>query len=287
VFWYDGQLFDDSPSNTGADDIPNGPLSHPPFDTAGLRFGASVFTTLRVYGQRLDHPMTQWQAHCDRLKNSLTYFTWSEPDWSSIYVGCQLLKDHYPVLRITVFPDGKVWISGRSLPPNLDRQQQKGISAWLAPADYARSFPSHKTGNYLACWLARQAAQRHGAQEAILTNVNGDWLETATGNLWGWADGQWWSPLSQQIGRQCLPGIMRQRILYLLTEFDQPVNSQHWDKSTWSRFEAIAYSNCVVQLLPIHTILLGRTTLEYNPQHASLKALQQRLTTSAEHTGDS
>ena len=45
----------------------------------------------------------------------------------------------------------------------------------------------HKTGNYLACWLAKNAgAKKVGAQEAILTSDQGEWLETSTGNLWGW-----------------------------------------------------------------------------------------------------
>ncbi|MEO1621796.1 MAG: aminotransferase class IV [Cyanobacteria bacterium J06632_3] len=275
MFWYDGQLYESE-----VDDVAG-------FDTAAVRFGASVFTTLRVYDGSLDHPMTQWQGHCDRLTQSLTHFKWPIPHWPAVHEGCQVLKAHYPVLRITVFSDGKAWVTGRELPADLANHQQKGITAWLAPADYTRSFPEHKTGNYLACWLARQAAQRQGADEAILTNAQGDWLETATGNLWGWVNGQWWTPAGTSLGNQCLPGLMRQRILYLLAEMGHTVNLAPWPQLTWSQFDAIAYSNCVVQLLPIHTILFEHTTLEYDSQHASLKALQQLIIRSTEHAGDS
>ena len=186
MYWYDGRLC----SEVSSDDV----LASSPFNDAGLRFGASVFTTMRVYEQRLDGPRSQFSAHCDRLSHSIRAFGWQPPNWPSIHKGCQSLLQHYPVIRITLFPDGSEWITGRALPPELSTQQKEGISCWIAPATYARSLPTHKTGNYLACWLARQQAQKHGTQEAILTNARGDWLETATGNLWGWGQGQWWTP---------------------------------------------------------------------------------------------
>ncbi len=271
-FWYDGALFDEDdwavvglPSDTGS-------------LQAGLRFGASVFTTLRVYEQDLAHPMTMWERHCDRIAQSLTYFTWPHPDWPSIRKGAQQLKACYPILRITVFPDGKAWITGRDLPPSLSQQQVEGVTCWLAPAAYLRSFPLHKTGNYLACWQARKQAQQCGAQEAILTNAQGEWLETATGNLWGvfrdQSEHRWCMPLS----KLCLPGLMRGRLQALLSAEGQSIGELPWTRAVVERFDAIAYSNCVVGLLPVHTILDRDITLKYDVQNASLKALQLRLT---------
>lgn len=278
--WYDGHLFED------------GHLMMP-LDNAGLKFGATVFTTLQVHHQDLDHPLTQWQAHCDRLAHSIQQFSWIPPDWSAIYTGAQVLMSRYPILRITIFPDGREWIVGRSLPDQLTQQQQTGVACWVAPPDYARSLPTHKTGNYLACWLARQQAQSHGAQEAILTNVQGDWLETATGNLWGWTSGGFTESGSIESGSKrrdseasgwhtpvhehCLPGIMRSFLEQLLCESGQPVSHQPWSRQRLLSFEALAYSNCAVGLLPIHTIVDGAATLVYNPHHAKLKALQQQL----------
>ncbi|MEL7510785.1 MAG: aminotransferase class IV [Cyanobacteria bacterium J06554_3] len=273
MFWYDGQLFLDDESDDEALSINCSALLTDVLLGEGLRFGSSVFTTMRVYGQSLEHPMTQWQGHCDRITHSLTQFGWPIPNWTSIHKGCQALKNIYPVLRIAVFPTGKSLITGRALPPQLGQRRQLGISAWLAPTDYARSLPTHKTGNYLACSLARQQAQTLGADEAILAAASGDWLETATGNLWGWADGQWWTPL----GNRCLPGLMRKKLCQLLQKKGQAVNGEAWTPAAVKRFDAIAYSNCVVQLLPIHTIFNEHTKLEYNAQHASLKALQQLL----------
>ena len=263
AFWYDGSLFTgDTAEATSV-----------PLDGVGLRFGATVFTTLRVYHQDLDHPLTQWQGHCDRLRRSLERFDWPLPDWPAVRSGCQHLKAHFPILRVTLFPDGREWITGRSLPPQLAAQQQTGVRCWVAPSDYARSLPMHKTGNYLACYLAQQQAQRHGADEAILTGAQGNWLETATGNLWGWAEGQWWTPTDSQ----CLPGLMREQLIQTLTNGGQPPNGYVWTPERVEDFEAIAYSNCAVELLPVHTIFSGTTTLEYNPKHASIQALQRQI----------
>ncbi len=261
TFWYDGTLFQKG-----------GPAPAFVGDEA-LRFGASVFTTLRIYDANLSHPQTQWQAHCDRLTHSLQSFSWQPPNWTDIEIGCQHLTGRYSVLRITIFPNGKEWITGRSLPLNLTQSQKTGITCWVAPAEYTRSLPTHKTGNYLACWLSRQQAQTHGAHEAILTGSEGEWLETATGNLWGWANGQWFTPMT----RQCLPGIMRHRLQKILMASGQTIGYQAWDAEQMMSFEAIAYSNCVVRLLPIHTILKGATKLEYDPNHDAIRALQRHL----------
>ena len=261
--WFNGTLF--------AADCPA--IGNRAFDDKALKFGASVFTTMRVYEQRLDHPRSQFSAHCDRLTHSLRTFDWHSPNWPSVHKGCQQLLPHYPVIRITIFSDGTEWITGRTLPPKLAVWQQEGIACWLAPSTYARSLPTHKTGNYLACWLARQQAQKYGADEAILTNCQGDWLETATGNLWGWADGQWWTPL----GNRCLPGLMREKLCQLLQKKGQVVNGDAWTPAVVKRFEAIAYSNCVVELLPIHTVLQGTQQISFDPHHHKLRSLLQQI----------
>ena len=269
-FWYDGRFFESGASSAQL-----------PFDTVALRFGASVFTTLRVHRQDLAHPMTMWKAHRDRLNHSLSYFDWAQPNWISIYQGAEQLTAHYLVLRITVFPGGKAWITGRDLPTDLPQQQTEGVTCWLASADYQRSFPMHKTGNYLACWQARKQAQQVGAQEAILTGAQGEWLETATGNLWGVTEGRWWTPLQTQ----CLPGLMRARLQTLLSAKGVKVSGVPWTRSIVEGFDVIAYSNCVVGLLPVHTILDGDTKLKYNVQNTNLRALQHQLTSLASRTG--
>lgn len=263
AYWYSGRWVDEK-SVSKVDR---------PLDNIGLRFGATVFTTMRVYENELSHPLTQWRRHCDRLQRSLADFGWMQPDWEAVRAGCEQVIADSPIVRITIFPDGCEWITGRALPIDLLEQQQRGISAWVAPITYRRSLPTHKTGNYLACWLAKSRAKMAGAAEAVLASEQSAWLETSTGNLWGWKDGHWWTPKTEQ----CLPGLMREWLIDRLQSAGEPVDFRPWDAQIVLDFEAIAYSNCVVQLLPIHTILNEQTKLNYDAQHASIRALRRQI----------
>ncbi|MEM9808609.1 MAG: aminotransferase class IV [Cyanobacteria bacterium P01_D01_bin.56] len=235
-----------------------------------LSYGASVFTTMRVYGHSLEHPLTAWQLHCDRITHSLNAFNWPQPNWEDIIQGCQSLLRDYPVLRIAILANGNELITGRLLPENLNQQQQQGVSLWGANGNqYQRSLPEHKTGNYLPCWLAMQAAKHHGARDAILMSSAGEWLETSTGNLWGYQNGQWFTP---PLSAGILPGICRTQLLQTLDT--QAVNSQTWTLDIARQFEALAYSNCVVGIMPVHTVLLGNIKLNYRSTHKSLNILR-------------
>jgi 4-amino-4-deoxychorismate lyase len=244
-----------------------------PLDDPALRYGATVFTTLRVYDRQLDHPGTAWQAHCDRLRHSIQAFCWIEPNWAQLTQGANLMTQQYPVLRVTLFPDGREWITGRALPNDLVQRQTEGIVAWVdAAADYGRSLPGHKTGNYLGCWLALQTAQRQGAQEAILTNGLGQWLETSTGNLWGWCDGQWYTP---PLRAGILPGIARSRIISFQTAIGLPANEQPWDSPLVSQLTHLFYTNSIVTAAPIRRILRIPSAVDYNPDQVLLQHLSQ------------
>ena len=263
-YWFDGQLY------------PGPEIALAVNDPAFL-YGATVFTTLRVYGPSLDHPLTHWQAHHQRLTQALQDFGWPRPDWQFVRQGAETLLNEYPVLRITVFPDGRALVTGRNLPPDLDQTQTEGIVAWVAKGEtYRRSQPAYKTGNYLGAWLALQAAQGHGAREAILVDDQGQWLETSTGNLWGWANGQWHTPGGDG---QLLPGVTRLHLTNHLLHRGELIRETPWDTRLIETFEALAYSNSGVQVVPIHTVVghtgLGdRSRLEFDPQHPALATLR-------------
>ena len=237
-----------------------------------LLYGATVFTTLRVYGNNLDHPLTHWAAHQNRLTQALGDFSWPQPNWVQVRQGAAAVMADYPVVRITCFPDGRELVTGRHLSPELDQMQAQGIAVWIAEGElYQRSHPGYKTGNYLGAWLALQAAQNHGAKEAILTDSQGQWLETSTGNLWGWAVGQWHTPA---LGAGLLPGVTRLHLVHYLSQRGQPIREDPWPAAMIQTFEALAYSNSGVQVVPIHTVLGDRSRLEFDPKHPALEVLQ-------------
>jgi 4-amino-4-deoxychorismate lyase len=235
TFWYNGQ------AQTG--DRINLSITDP-----ALLYGATHFTTLRIYNQTLTDDRTHYHQHLDRLRQTPPYFT--APNWESITQGAKLLSQSYEVLRITLFPDGRELITGRSLPPDLLQRQTQGISALLLPPNQNRSLPLFKTGNYLAPWLALQEAKERDCGEAIFTDPNGNWLETTTGNLWGYANGIWYTP---PLSAGILPGIQRSS---LITQF-KTVQEIPWTPDLIDQLETLAYSNCVVEFIPIHTVLMN------------------------------
>jgi 4-amino-4-deoxychorismate lyase len=235
-------------------------------------YGATVFTTLRVYRNDLAHPLTRWTDHLRRLRHGLAAFQWPEPDWDRVRQGAEWLKSSFPVLRITCLPDGRELVTGRPLPSDLDPMQSQGITAWLATGNlYRRALPGYKTGNYLGGWLALQEAQRQNAREAILIDSAGHWLETSTGNLWGWADGQWLTPPLED---GLLPGVARLHLCEYLQNQGLSVCQDPWVPELVQRFETLAYTNSAVQVVPIHTVLTNHSRLLFNPQTGSLRGLR-------------
>jgi 4-amino-4-deoxychorismate lyase len=225
-------------------------------DEPGLLYGATVFTTLRT--DRLSRSV--YDLHCQRLRSSIADLGWCEPDWQQVERGVASLTPEFLVLRITLFPDGRELITGRSLPPQLSTWQREGITAMIADRQYTRSLPHHKTGNYLAPWLALQQARHRDIQEAILTNERGDWLETTTGNLWGYCNGCWYTP---PVSAGILPGIARSQILTRFQQQNIPVVEMEWNAEWVPNLEAIGYCNSVVNFVPIHTVITALGNLQW------------------------
>lgn len=240
MYWYNGRVCSGERVEVGVSD-------------PGLLYGATTFTTLRVYEGGLLDPRTAWGEHLQRLQGAIAALGWVAPDWLGVEAGARWMAAEFVVLRVTLFADGRILITGRSLPEDLERRQQQGVVALLAQGPrFARWLPQWKTGNYLGPWLALQQARKLGAGEAILLDEGGQWLETTTGTLWGWREGQWWTP---PLSAGILPGIGRSRLLKLLRQEGLEVFEQPWCPSLVRRFEGLAYSNAVVGLVPIRQVL--------------------------------
>lgn len=256
-YWYNGELIIGEEIKLSLND-------------SGFLYGATVFTTLRVYQYNLDHPLTLWDSHLERLNHSINKFNWVMPDWVKIKRGATILKQQYPVLRITIFPDGRELILGRKLPENLTENQQNGVIAWLSNDLFLqRSLPLDKTGNYLGAWLALQKALKMGAKEAILQNNQNHWLETATGNLWGYGEGFWHTPPLKGI----LPGIMRNYLLTTLKNHGIKVKISAFTPELITQLETLFYSNSVVQIMPIKQVLINDNIREFKINHSALNQL--------------
>ncbi|MEM7757863.1 MAG: aminotransferase class IV [Cyanobacteria bacterium P01_A01_bin.40] len=256
MFWYDGQQIDSEKIVININD-------------PGLCFGATVFSTMRVYEKSLAHPLTSWQAHCDRLKTTIQAFNWQQPNWQQLQQGAELLATKFSVLRLTIFDNGREWIKGRSLPIDLHQRQREGITAWVAQdSRYTRELPQYKTGNYLAAYLARNQALSLDTQEAILIDTQGNWLETSTGNLWGWKQGCWYTP---HLDSGILPGIARSRWQQFFQAHEYEVRENIWTADFVQSLESLAYSNCVIDFVPIKTVIDAENQTNYSIQQPGSK----------------
>ena len=247
TYWYDGQ-----PVVSDTITIP--------IDDPGLLRGVNLFTTLRVH-HTLDHPATQWPAHCDRLRTTIETFNFTPPNWDHIRAGAEYIHQHYPVVRILVFPNGIEWITGRLIPSDLDRKHTEGITAWLAPPEYQRAMPQYKSTSYLASWIGDREGRARNAEATILTNPDGHWLETTTGSLWGYRDGQWWVPpqfTETKDGRplaQRLSSTTQNFIIQLLEKEGQTVGLRPWTPDWVPQLEAITYGSTITGAVPIRRVL--------------------------------
>ena len=255
MYWFCGELIESQ--------IINLDISDP-----GLLYGATVFTTLR------SDTVDLFELHYDRLRLSIEDLGWLQPNWARVRSGVEYLMPEFPVLRITIFPDGRELITGRDLPPNLATWQTEGITAIIADRQFSRSIPQHKTGNYLAPWIALQQARNQNIQEAILINERGDWLETSTGNLWGYRDGSLYTP---PLAAGILPGIARSQIINLLKQENKSVVEIAWNHEWVKDLDSIGYSNSVIHLIPINTVLTPLGKLEYEARHPMMEWLAAKF----------
>jgi 4-amino-4-deoxychorismate lyase len=260
LFWFNGQFISGKKLEIESDD-------------PALLYGASVFTTMRVYHGSLENALTSWLAHCDRLSGAIEFFEWQTPDWHQVQQGVKALLPQYDVIRIAIFPDGRELILGRDLPSDLPLRQSQGIAALVVEdSSSQRAFPFYKTGNYLTCQSALNRANQSGAQEAILSDRQGNWLETCTGNLWGWRDGQWWTP---RLNEGILPGIRRNQLITWLSQQNLPVNEVVWEPSFIAGLETVVYTNCVVEVVPLHTIFSQQKYRAYRVDSRALAQLRR------------
>ncbi len=261
MYWYNGELIESQTIQLAIDE-------------PGLLYGATIFTTIRVYDKSLDSRLTHWEAHHQRLLSSVKNLDFQQPLWQNIRRGAEILINHFPILRITLFPDGREWITGRLIPQDLTEKQKHGVKLTIAKTEQYRSLPFDKTGNYLALWLAKKNALKQDVSDGILTDAQGNWLETTTGNLWGWRDRCWFTP---PLSGGILPGIMRKQLLNWLRNYRYPVKEEPFTPELVQGFAALAYTNSVVEILPIQQVIHPMVKLQYDPKHYCFKELQRYL----------
>jgi len=190
----------------------------------GLLYADGVLETLRAYGGRL----FALERHLERLAASAAFLEIPLPelDWGKTIdrlLRRNRLKSGDAWVRITLTrgpadrglapparPSPTVLITTGKIDPDVASLQRRGV--WLVPVPFRRDpfLAAHKTLNYLPGILARAAATRAGAYDALFTDDKGRVLETTTANVFVWKGTQLWTPKQGM-----LPGITRALVMEL------------------------------------------------------------------------
>jgi para-aminobenzoate synthetase component 1 len=196
-----------------------------PLDCEGLAYGFGFFETLRVQAGR---PILL-HAHLQRFERAWReLFQSTPPDVTWADVIAQLISRNG--LSSTVAAVKLVAAAGNSggasrspvlfasAKPHAPRsvlQSQPGLRLRVYP--HARHTPlaSHKTLNYLYYKLAGDWARHHGADEALILNIDRSVSETNTANLCCVFGGTACFPTSEHV----LPGTMAAEVRRLLPHF--------------------------------------------------------------------
>jgi 4-amino-4-deoxychorismate lyase len=67
---------------------------------------------------------------------------------------------------------------------------------------------------------------------------------------------------------------VRSQLIDWLKAQDYEIQEETWDTQRVLQFEVLAYTNSVVELIPIHTVLTSGECLTYQPFHPSLERLR-------------
>lgn len=173
--------------------IPDGRV---PADDRGLLYGDGVFETIRFHRGRA--PL--WPLHMERLRRGCRALELPVPDLAQLEDECHHVatEEHDCAVRVTwtrgrggraylppeVVEPTRI-VMRRALPVDLDEQRRHGIDLVTVPIDLPVFGPlvGLKHLNRLPQVLLGAACRRADAQEVLVVDAEGCWVEALTGNL--------------------------------------------------------------------------------------------------------
>ena len=227
----------------------------------GIVFGDGVYEVMRAYGGRI----FQLRPHLERLEASARGLQLSVPRSRralEILLRSLLQESGYGEARIYVqvtrgaarrehlFPQNVheslvIWVE-EARPINADKRQQ---GARVISLDDPRWNRCHlKALVLLPNVLARQEAQRRGADEALLVGPGGFVREGAGSNVFLVSGRRLRThPLTSEI----LPGVTRQHVIRLATAAGWGVQERRFRLSTLQQADEVFLSSTALEVMPV------------------------------------
>jgi branched-chain amino acid aminotransferase len=231
----------------------------------GLLVGEGAFETMRSYGGRI----FRLRAHVSRLFSTLRWLDLELPESPN-----RLAEVASEVLRRNELADARIRITITAGPQatwvdEVARQPTRLVEAQpvdALPAEaYRQGVPvmthtlahgmgmvsGRKTISYLGHVLARRAATRAGAAEAILVGSGQEVVEGAMSNVFVVRDGGVYTP---PLSDGSLAGITRQVVLELLAELELEGGEQHLHVSDLQTADEVFLTSSVAEVLPVISV---------------------------------
>lgn len=244
--WLDGALVDQAEAHIDPDD-------------RGFLLGDGAFETMRFEAGAVQ----RWSRHRTRLSQALDSLEIACLDWDALEAGSrqltQALDLDAAVVRLTVSrgPLGGGMVAQSNVTPTVLMtaralpQPPSSLSAQVvdeARRDARNLSSRHKLTGYADMLGARRAAQRAGADLALVLSSEGHVSSADSANLFWVKDGAVFTP-SLRCG--CLPGTMRAALIDALRARGVTVEEGAYDVSALNSADWIFVTNAVMGLTPI------------------------------------
>ncbi len=229
-------------------------------DDRGFLFGDAVYEVLRAYHGRI------WGAerHYRRLARSLGEVeitgvnlaglqgvvaqALAESEFADANIYVHITRGAEP--RSLAYHEGlvpTVLVMVRDTGQLIDPSFCQGVRAITLP-DLRWKRCDIKSTNLLPNALARQAARRAGAYEAILYDAEGRITEAASMSVFGAEGGALYT---SPAGPEILPSVTREFILEIAQELGIPVRFAHLPREQFARLEEIFLSSTSHEVCPV------------------------------------
>lgn len=236
--WVDGELREPGAPAIAAED-------------PGYLLGRAVFETLLCDGGRLEDV----DEHLERLREGATALGIEPPPEELLRRGLEevraALGERRAALRMTLSPGApgagpRLALTTRAaeIPP------PDGVAVLLVErAKVAGHFlEGLKTTSRVRNVLALEAARAAGCAEALLGSEEGDFVEGTVSNLFAVRDGVLLTPA---LGRGCLPGIGRRKVLEAARRLGLEVVEGRVERADLAEAEEVFLTSSTVRVLPV------------------------------------
>lgn len=258
----------------------------------GFLYGDGFFETMRAENGRV----LFLEAHLERLYQSCKFFniglqTTKESEWTdkiNLLIKKNNLKETIAAVKIVVTRGpGKpqlglpkeeaptVIIYAREYVPPAPKKYNKGLVVEVFPYPRHSFLADYKSLNYLFYLSAREWAQKNGADEAIVLNVDGTVSEGATTNIFYVKEGSIIRPESAYY----LRGVMEGQVINFLNKQGREIVTMPTTVSMLLEAEEVFLTNSLLGVIPVARI--GETAL---PPKKPLAALLGEVINSPQHS---